>query len=119
MDSSRRCGEVLCSPAMDGLMMSTQLTVPLMLRRAATPFEHVVVVPDGYEKLLAGSDEAELEELDLAEEEAAAMCYTSGTTARPKGVLYSHRALVLHTLASAAADMLGIRERDVVLPVVP
>jgi fatty-acyl-CoA synthase len=45
--------------------------------------------------------------------------HTSGTTDRPKGVLYSHRALVLHSLASLAAGLLGISETDVVLPVVP
>ena len=83
-----------------------------------TEIEHVVVIGPQYEELLASGDpDAELPELD--EDEAAAMCYTSGTTGRPKGVLYSHRALVLHSLASAAADLLGICEADVVLPVVP
>ena len=47
------------------------------------------------------------------------MCYTSGTTGRPKGALYSHRAICLHSMASAMNDMLGVRERDVVMPVVP
>jgi fatty-acyl-CoA synthase len=47
------------------------------------------------------------------------MCYTTGTTGKPKGVLYSHRALVLHSLASSLSSCLGIGEHDVVLPVVP
>jgi len=83
-----------------------------------TRIEHVIVVGDQYEELVAGGDPA-APAAELAENEAAAMCYTSGTTARPKGVLYSHRALVLHSLASLANGLLGIGERDVVLPVVP
>jgi fatty-acyl-CoA synthase len=47
------------------------------------------------------------------------MFYTSGTTGRPKGVVYSHRALVLHSLASGMTDLLGVNEADVVMPVVP
>ncbi len=50
---------------------------------------------------------------------AAAMCYTSGTTGHPKGVVYSHRSVVLHSLTALAADVLGLSERDVVMPIVP
>jgi fatty-acyl-CoA synthase len=53
------------------------------------------------------------------ENTAAGMCYTSGTTGSPKGVVYSHRSNVLHSLCSSAPDMLGISCRDVVMPVVP
>lgn len=55
----------------------------------------------------------------LDERQASGMCYTSGTTGEPKGVLYSHRAIVLHSLASMAADGVGMRGRDVVMPIVP
>lgn len=55
----------------------------------------------------------------LKETDACALCYTSGTTGNPKGVLYSHRALFLHTLAGAATDGLGISESDRVLCIVP
>ena len=78
-------------------------------------------VPDNYleyEALIAGSEPAH----DLAdpdERAAAAMCYTTGTTGNPKGVLYSHRSLVLHTLGLSLDQSMGIREHDVVLPVVP
>ncbi len=50
---------------------------------------------------------------------AAGMCYTSGTTGEPKGVLYSHRSNVLHAMISAMPDAMGISSRDVILPVVP
>jgi fatty-acyl-CoA synthase len=56
---------------------------------------------------------------ELQERQAAAMCYTSGTTGRPKGVVYSHRALVLHSLCAALPDALGVGANDTVLPVVP
>jgi fatty-acyl-CoA synthase len=56
---------------------------------------------------------------DLPEDAAAAMCYTSGTTGRPKGVLYSHRSTVLHSLVACQVDTLAIGERDSVMPVVP
>jgi fatty-acyl-CoA synthase len=53
------------------------------------------------------------------ENTAAAMCYTSGTTGNPKGVVYSHRSSVLHSLISLTADGVALSERDVVMPIVP
>ena len=55
----------------------------------------------------------------LDENEAAGLCYTSGTTGDPKGVLYSHRSTTLHTFACLFADGIGMRERDVCMPAVP
>jgi fatty-acyl-CoA synthase len=71
-----------------------------------------------YEEALAAAP-AEYAFPRLDEQTAAAMCYTSGTTGNPKGVLYSHRSLVLHALTEAMPDVMAIRERDVVMPVVP
>jgi fatty-acyl-CoA synthase len=89
--------------------------------------EHEVLMPDAearrdgaldYEQLIASGDpHFEFPELD--ENHAAAMCYTSGTTGRPKGVVYSHRSTVLHTLLANLADNLALRERDTVAPIVP
>jgi fatty-acyl-CoA synthase len=53
------------------------------------------------------------------EHQAAGMCYTSGTTGNPKGVVYSHRSNVLHALAANSPDMLGLSSRDRIMPVVP
>ena len=94
--------------------------------RSAQDFEHVIVVsrsgsvPDGtidFESLIEDSEPMEWPRLE--ERRAAAMCYTSGTTGRPKGVLYSHRALVLHSLMAALPDAHSISGRDTILPVVP
>jgi fatty-acyl-CoA synthase len=56
---------------------------------------------------------------ELEERMACGLCYTSGTTGNPKGVLYSHRAIFIHTLLAMSTDVLGLSERDTVLPVVP
>jgi fatty-acyl-CoA synthase len=91
-------------------------------------FERVWVVPtsgaalpegcDSYETLIAGA-RGEFQYPEIDENDAAAMCYTSGTTGQPKGVLYSHRALVLHTFAIALAETFANRQRDTLFPVVP
>ena len=71
-----------------------------------------------YESLLdAQPDEYEWPELD--ERTASSLCYTSGTTGNPKGVLYSHRSTMIHAYAAALPDSLNISSRDVMLPVVP
>ncbi len=91
--------------------------------------KHVVVMDDGvgevpdderirdYEELLAAAEPVDFHVAD--EDSAAAMCYTSGTTGNPKGVVYSHRSTVLHSLGALAADTLAVSERDTILPVVP
>ncbi len=98
--------------------------------RADVPsIEHVIIVGDDgpvaegsvdYEALLAKEDDTRVE-LDppLRENDAAMVCYTSGTTGNPKGVLYSHRSIVLHTLVASMKDTLGVSESDTIMPVVP
>jgi fatty-acyl-CoA synthase len=71
-----------------------------------------------YEDLLEAQD-GEIEWPEIDDRQAAGLCYTSGTTGNPKGVLYSHRSTVLHSVTAALADGLDVRSSDVVLPVVP
>jgi fatty-acyl-CoA synthase len=82
--------------------------------------EDTADVPDGtrYEDLIAGGDDA-FAWPEVDEHDAAAMCYTSGTTGSPKGVVYGHRSSMLHTMSCLYADSLALSEADVVMPIVP
>ena len=71
-----------------------------------------------FEELIDAEDE-DFDWVRVDENDACGLCYTSGTTGNPKGVLYSHRSNVLHTLAANSADAMGISSTDSVLPVVP
>lgn len=71
-----------------------------------------------YEDLLAQQEET-FDWPELDERDAAAMCYTSGTTGNPKGVVYSHRSAYLHSLASCTGNVAGLTFADRVLPIVP
>ncbi len=71
-----------------------------------------------YEEWIKGADD-DFAWADVDENDAAGLCYTSGTTGNPKGVLYSHRSNVLHGLVANQADVIGLSAQDAVLPVVP
>ena len=92
-------------------------------------FEKVIVFPFSgadvpaefmnYEQWLAGTDGSHFEYAAHSEDDPVSMCYTSGTTGRPKGVVYSHRSTMLHTLVASLGDFWSLRGTDVVLPVTP
>ncbi|HVD44191.1 MAG TPA: long-chain fatty acid--CoA ligase, partial [Rubrobacter sp.] len=115
--------------AEDKVMLVDETLVPVFEKFGArTGVEHAVVVTEGgdvpegmisYEDLLSGADEADFEYPDFDEKQAAALCYTSGTTGRPKGALYSHRSTVLHSMMAAMGNTFALSEGDCVLPVVP
>jgi fatty-acyl-CoA synthase len=91
---------------------------------------HVIVIGGGGKTAAAGETHLDYEVLLAAEKDdfafphleensAAIVCYTSGTTGNPKGVVFSHRSTVLHTLVACMVDTLGVSQADTVMPVVP
>ncbi len=115
--------------AADRFLIIDDVLLPVLEKfRADASFEKIIVVPYGcgdvpsgflnYEQLLANaSPDVPLPKID--ENDGAAMCFTSGTTGSSKGVIYSHRALVLHSFAEAMVDSMGLSHCDTVLPVAP
>ena len=121
--------------AEDGVIFVDDSLVPILqdLAPSFSGVRHYVVMGDGeedsdrpalpnalcYEDLLEQAGPGTYDYPDLDERQAAALCYTSGTTGNPKGVLYSHRSISLHSTASLMTDALGLSTRDRALVVVP
>lgn len=110
--------------AEDRVIFVDESLVPLLdkIRDRIPCVERLIVIGTGnseYEQLLAAAPDTSYPWPRLDENCAAGMCYTSGTTGNPKGVVYSHRAFYLHSLAFAMADAFALSERDVVMQVVP
>jgi len=127
--------EFIINDAEDKVLFVDQALIPLLkpLAGKIPSIQQMVLVTDtpasshsvegvgemlDYESLLA-AESSSYPWPKLSERMAAAMCYTSGTTGNPKGVVYSHRSQYLHTMGVLQSDSLGITERDVVLPIVP
>ena len=116
--------------AEDRVIIVDDSLVPLLARVAKDlkTVERYIVVGDGdasplgdvlrYEELLA-AEKPGFEWPEFDERTAAAMCYTSGTTGNPKGVVYSHRSTYLHSLAQCAGSVFALTEHDRILPIVP
>jgi acyl-CoA synthetase (AMP-forming)/AMP-acid ligase II len=117
--------------AEDKVIFVDDSLVPLLERLAPSlrTVAHFVVMGDGdvgalpnalrYEELLAHAGPGAFDYPELDERQAAALCYTSGTTGNPKGVLYSHRSISLHSTVTLTKDGTGLSRADRVLAVVP
>jgi fatty-acyl-CoA synthase len=116
--------------AEDRFLIVDDILLPLYRQFADKhAFEKVIVFPFSgaklepefldYEQLLADGDGDAFVYAPHDENDPIAMCYTSGTTGRPKGVAYSHRSTILHTFVGCLADFWGLKATDAVLPVTP
>jgi fatty-acyl-CoA synthase len=120
----------IANHAQDKVVFVDASVVPLLEKVAPTfeTVEHYVVMGDGdagslpnvlrYEELIADQPDS-FDYPEIEDRQAAGLCYTSGTTGNPKGVLYSHRSQILHSFGTCLADAMGLRESDRVLPIVP
>lgn len=123
----------IISSAQDEVIIVEQEFLPIIeaLYEDIKPFvKHVIVLGEVdktltsplnfmfYEALIA-TESTEYDWPDIAEQSASGLCYTSGTTGEPKGVLYSHRSTVLHALSLSMANVIGLDENSCILPIVP
>ena len=120
----------IANDAQDRFLIIDDILLPLYRQiEHKYKFEKVIVFPFSgaqvpaefmdYESWLASTDGSYFEYAAHSEDDPVSMCYTSGTTGRPKGVVYSHRSTVLHTLVASLGDFWSLRGTDVVLPVTP
>jgi fatty-acyl-CoA synthase len=120
----------IAGDAADRFLIVDDVLLPLYRQFAELHrFEKVIVFPFSgapvaeefidYEALIGDADPDRFDYAAHDENDAVAMCYTSGTTGRPKGVVYSHRSTILHTLVGCLGDHWGLKGTDCVLPVTP
>ncbi len=119
----------IAGKAQDRFLIVDDIAVPLLDKfRDDSAFEKIIVVPYGcgtippgalnYEDLLASAS-GKFEYPTLDENDGAAMCFTSGTTGNAKGVVYTHRSLVLHSMSEAMADSMALSHHDTLLTIAP
>jgi fatty-acyl-CoA synthase len=115
--------------AADRIVIVDESLIPMLAKIAGqlTTVERYIAIGEGgglpretlrYEDVIASCDPVRAWP-EVAENAAAGMCYTSGTTGNPKGVVYSHRSTWLHAMSSAMANSIGMTEDDKILPIVP
>ena len=120
----------IANDAKDRFLVVDDVLLPLLAQfQGQCTFEKIIVFPFSgapvaapfldYEALLAQADGEKFRYVAHHEDDAVSMCYTSGTTGKPKGVVYSHRSTILHTLVGCTADIWALRSSDVVFPVTP
>lgn len=117
--------------AEDKILIVDQVLLPVFEKfKSIVKFSNIIVIPQSneiipeeylnFEDILRSGDEKLFEPFEGDEYSGAFLCYTSGTTGKPKGILYSHRSIMLHTMSSLLNSTgVGTNEQDVVMPIVP